>query len=146
MALFCKKGQCTKIYLWLLTHFFNIFAPYIKNLETYFAKLICFEFRPLCRSEKSTSEKNTHTSLNAVELEASLTFYEVRKNPGNNKKNVLTKDLWNINDCNVDKLYLEKKKFLIYVLLKQITFCKMASTITNKLKNGYHFSLPVFHN
>ena len=45
LAWLCKKGQCT-IFL-LLTHLSNIFAPYIKNLETYFAILICFEFWPL---------------------------------------------------------------------------------------------------
>ena len=47
LAWLCKKGQCTKIFFWLLTHLSNNFAPYIKNLETYFAILICFEFWPL---------------------------------------------------------------------------------------------------
>ena len=48
LARLCKKGQCTKILFWLLIHLSNIFAPYIKNLETYFAMSICFEFWPLC--------------------------------------------------------------------------------------------------
>ena len=48
LAWLCKKGQCTKIFFLLLTHLSNIFAPYIKNFETYFTILICFEFWPLC--------------------------------------------------------------------------------------------------
>ena len=47
LAWLCKKGQCTKKFFWLLTHLSDIFAPYIKNLEMYFAILICFEFWPL---------------------------------------------------------------------------------------------------
>ena len=47
LAWLCKKGQCTKNFFWLLTHLSHIFAPHIKNLETYFAILIYFEFWPL---------------------------------------------------------------------------------------------------
>ena len=47
LAWLCKKGQCTKILFWLITHLSNIFASYIKNLETYFTILIAFEFLPL---------------------------------------------------------------------------------------------------
>ena len=39
-----------KIFFWLLTQLYDIFLPNIKNLETYFAILICFEVWPLCRS------------------------------------------------------------------------------------------------
>ena len=47
LAWLCKKGQCTKNFFWLLTHLSIVFAPYIKNLEMYFAMSICFEFWPL---------------------------------------------------------------------------------------------------
>ena len=42
-----KRTMYKKIF-WLLTHLSNIFAPQIKNLEMYFAILICFEFWPMC--------------------------------------------------------------------------------------------------
>ena len=47
LAWLCKKGQYVKIFFWFLTHLSGIFPPYIKNLETYFAILICFEFWPM---------------------------------------------------------------------------------------------------
>ena len=61
LAWLCKKGQCTKNFFWLLTHFSNFFAPCIKNLETYFAMLICFEFWPLCRENTSSPMEEATT-------------------------------------------------------------------------------------
>ena len=44
LSLTLQKRTMYKIFFWLLTHLSNIFAPYIKNLETYFAILIYFDF------------------------------------------------------------------------------------------------------
>ena len=44
LSLTLQKRTMYKKFFLLLTHLSNIFAPYIKNLETYFAILICFEF------------------------------------------------------------------------------------------------------
>ena len=41
------KKDNVQFFFSLLTHISNTFAPYIKNLETYFAILICFEFWPM---------------------------------------------------------------------------------------------------
>ena len=50
LSLTLQKRTMYKIFFfWLFTHLSNIFAPHIKNLETYFAILICFEFWPLCK-------------------------------------------------------------------------------------------------
>ena len=77
LAWLCKKGQCTKIFFLLLTHFSNLFAPYIKNLETYFAILLCFEFWPMCllcsylyqfTSNKIFIEKSSKYFFDAVKL------------------------------------------------------------------------------
>ena len=43
-----KRTMYLIFFFWLLMHLSNIFAPYIKKLEMYFAILICFEFWPLC--------------------------------------------------------------------------------------------------
>ena len=71
LAWLCKKGQCTKILFWLLTHLSNIFVPYIKNLETYFAMSICFEFWHLCLEEIQKICKITRQNLK------SYTFLDV---------------------------------------------------------------------
>ena len=52
LSLTLQKRTMYKIFFWLLSHLSNIFAQHIKNLETYFAMLICFEFWPLWRCMK----------------------------------------------------------------------------------------------
>ena len=59
---FAKKGQCTKILFWHLTHLSNIFASQYKNLEMYFMILICFEFWPLCRDNNLLSQTMTKSN------------------------------------------------------------------------------------
>ena len=53
LSLTLQKRTMYKIFFWLLTYWSNIFAPYIKNLVTYFEIMICFEFWPLWLKEVS---------------------------------------------------------------------------------------------
>ena len=83
LAWLCKKGQYTKKNFWLLTRFSNIFAPHIKNLETHFAILICFEFWP---------QDNVHSSASphGSEGDPEYTFHCWLEHVWNSKKNART--------------------------------------------------------